>query len=66
MSSLEDKLFTWQFGTFGIILTRRTILYAVMIITGMLFLYVFILVEENALQIHTFNSSGITWASYLG
>ena len=46
MSSLEDKLFAWQFGSFGIILTRRTILYAVMILTAMLSIYVFILVEE--------------------
>ena len=63
MSSLEDKLFTWQFGTFGIILTRRTILYAVMVITGILFFYVFILVEGATL--HNFHSSGITWSSYL-
>lgn len=63
MSSLEDKLFTWQFGTFGIILTRRTILYTVMIITAALAIYVFILVEETALL--KFHNSGITWAGYL-
>ena len=45
-SSLEDRLFTWNIGTFGVILTRRTILYAVMILTGALSIYVFILVEE--------------------
>lgn len=45
-SSLEDKLFTYQIGNFGLILTRRTILYAVMILTGALTIYVFILVEE--------------------
>ena len=63
LSSLEDRLFTWQVGTFGIILTRRTILYFVMVITGALSIYVFILVEDAAL--HNFNSSGLTWPSYL-
>ena len=47
-SSLEDKLFTWQFGSFGIILTRRTILYFVLVLTGCLSIYVFILVEDAA------------------
>jgi len=46
-SSLEDKLFTYEFGKCGIILTRRTILYAVMVLTGFLTIYVFILVEEG-------------------
>ena len=53
-SSLEDKLFTYEFGKCGIILTRRTILYAVMVLTGFLTIYVFILVEEGQ---HNFNSS---------
>jgi len=63
MSSLDDKLFTWQFGTFGIILTRRTILFAVMAISAGLAIYVFILVEESNMA--NFKASGITWASYL-
>ena len=45
-SSLNDKLFTWQIGSFGVILTRRTILYMVMVIIAFLSIYVFILVEE--------------------
>ena len=45
-SSLNDKLFTWQIGSFGVLLTRRTILYMVMVIIAFLSIYVFILVEE--------------------
>ena len=63
MSSLEDKLFTWQFGTFGLILTRRTILYAVLCITAGLAIYVFVLVEESNLV--NFTNSGVSWAMYL-
>ena len=62
-SSLEDKLFTYEFGSVGIILTRRTILYAVMLLTGCLTIYVFILVED-ANHGH-FISSGISWEKYL-
>ena len=45
-SSLDDKLFTWTFGKCGVILTRRTILYCVIVLVGFLSFYVFILVEE--------------------
>jgi len=62
-SSLDDKLFMWNIGNFGIILTRRTILYAVMIIFGALTIYVFILVEES--QHAHMVISGITWEKYL-
>ena len=62
-SSLEDRLFTWNIGTFGVILTRRTILYAVMILTGALSIYVFILVED-ANHGH-FRASNLTWPTYL-
>mmetsp|Transcript_4101 Transcript_4101/g.5035 ORF Transcript_4101/g.5035 Transcript_4101/m.5035 type:complete len:195 (-) Transcript_4101:336-920(-) len=62
-SSLDDKLFTWTVGSFGVILTRRTILYFVMVITGVLSIYVFILVEDA--NHHQFHNSGITWQGYL-
>ena len=47
-SSLDDKLFTWSFGKCGVILTRRTILYCVIVLVGILSFYVFILVEDAA------------------
>merc|ERR1711971_624647 len=46
-SSLDDKLFQYEFGSFGIIMTRRTIMYILMVLTGALILYVFILVEDS-------------------
>ena len=64
MSSLEDRLFAWQFGSFGIILTRRTILYFVMILTACMSIYVFILVEEAHIHDHPI-SYDITWDKYL-
>ena len=50
-------------GRCGIILTRRTILYAVVILVGAMTLYVFVLVEEE--RQHNFLSSNITWDKYL-
>lgn len=46
-SSLDDKLVSYEVGQLGIILTRRTLLYMVLIITTCLAIYVFILVEEG-------------------
>jgi len=46
-SSMEDKLVSWQIGKFGIILTRKTLLYMVIVLTGCLAIYVFVLVEER-------------------
>ena len=40
-------MFSFSIGNFGVILTRRTILYIVMVLTTMLAIYVFILVEET-------------------
>ena len=45
-SSLDDKLFQYECGKVGIIMTRRTIMYILMVLIGCLTLYVFILVEE--------------------
>ena len=46
-SSMEDKLVSWQIGKFGIILTRKTLLYLVIVLTACLAIYVFVLVEEQ-------------------
>jgi len=46
-SSMEDKLVSWQIGKFGIILTRKTLLYLVIVLTGCLAIYVYVLVEEQ-------------------
>ena len=63
LSSLEDKLFQYEYGKCGIILTRRTILYFVMILTLLLTLYIFILVEDA--NIHNITISDLTWGKYL-
>jgi hypothetical protein len=63
LSSLDDKMFSFSIGNFGVILTRRTILYIVMVLTTMLAIYVFILVEETVNHEITAISS-ITWAGY--
>ena len=46
-SSMEDRLMAIQIGSFGIILTRKLLLYAALVLTAMLSIYVFILVEEH-------------------
>ena len=63
LSSLDDKLFTYQCGKAGIILTRRTILYTVMVLVACLSIYTFILVEDH--QHHQLKLSGISWETYL-
>ena len=45
-SSMDDKLMALQVGSFGIILTRKLLLYMVLVLTAILSIYVFILVEE--------------------
>ena len=80
-SSMDDKLLAIQLGSFGIILTRKLLLYMVLVVTAMLTIYVFILVEEA--HIHEAGKyctilfrklnpgcfivpiTGITWVSYL-
>jgi len=46
-SSLEDKLLTFQAGKFGIILTRRYLLYIVLSLTCGMAIYLFILTESG-------------------
>ena len=48
LNSLEDKVIAKNVGNFGIILTRRYLLYIAMIIAAFLGIYTFILVEEKA------------------
>lgn len=48
LNSLEDKVIAKNIGNFGIILTRRYLLYIVMVIAAFLSIYTFVLVEENA------------------
>ena len=69
-------MFSYQIGNFGIILTRRTLLYIVCVLTTFLAIYVFILVEEGHnheisklfahLLTHLCSAaiSSITWAGY--
>ena len=45
-SSMDDKLMAFQIGSFGIILTRKLLLYMVLVLTAILSIYVFVLVEE--------------------
>ena len=45
-ASMEDKLVAFQIGSFGIIFTRKLLLYMALVVSAMLTIYVFILVEE--------------------
>ena len=47
LNSLEDKVIAKQVGSFGVILTRRYLLYIVMVIAAFSGIYTFILVEEQ-------------------
>lgn len=44
---MEDKVLTYSFGKFGIILTRRMLMYLVMVMTAVLAIYAFVIVEEG-------------------
>jgi len=46
-SSMEDKLVTLQLGKFGVILTRRLLLYTALIVTAMLAIYTFVWIEAS-------------------
>ena len=75
-SSMDDKLMALQVGSFGIILTRKLLLYMVLVLTAILSIYVFILVEEkhmhdggkshlSLLKFHCIVPiTPITWKSY--
>ena len=62
LNSLEDKVIARNIGNFGIILTRRYLLYIVMVIAAFLGIYMFILVEEKAHD-HRIISK-LTWDEY--
>lgn len=48
LNSLEDKVIAKKVGNFGIILTRRYLLYIAMVIFVLLSIYTFILVDSKA------------------
>ena len=49
LNSLEDKVIAKKIGNFGIILTRKYLLYIAMVVALCMSIYTFILVEENVL-----------------
>lgn len=60
---MDDQVLTLKLGNFGVILTRKMLFYAVLVITACLAIYVFILVESG----HTHDArpiSAITWAAF--
>lgn len=63
LNSLEDKVIAKNIGGFGVILTRRYLLYIVMVLAAFMSIYMFILVEES---VHDHRKiSNITWDDYL-
>lgn len=71
---MEDKVVSIELGKFGIILTRRLLLYLVMVVTSILIIYVFVIVEEghnhtigecrNLPLIFVVPITGIFWSSF--
>jgi len=49
---MQDEVLTFKVGTFGVILTRKMLFYAVMVVTAMLAIYVFVLVESEHVHAH--------------
>ena len=47
LNSLEDKVIAKKVGNFGIILTRRYLLYIAMVLAAFMSIYMFIMVEEK-------------------
>ena len=45
-NSMEDQVMTFSVGKIGVILTRKMILYAIMVVTAMLAIYAFVWVES--------------------
>lgn len=62
LNSLEDEVIAKKVGNFGVILTRRQLLYMVMVIFAGLGIYMFILAEENAMMNR--QTSSVTWEKY--
>jgi len=63
MTSMEDKLVSLQIGNFGVILTRRFLLYIVMVLSAAMAIYLFVLNEEG-INHEARPISGITWNRY--
>ena len=59
---MEDKVIAKNIGNFGIILTRRYLLYIVMVIAAFLSIYTFVLVEETAHEHRRI--SALTWEQF--
>ena len=64
LNSLEDEVIAKKVGNFGVILTRRQLLYMIMVIFAGLGIYTFILMEENAIMNRT--TSDVSWEKYKG
>jgi len=47
ISSMDDQVLTFSVGTFGVIFTRKMLLYAACVITACLAIYVFVLVDAT-------------------
>ena len=62
LNSLEDKVIARNVGSVGIILTRRYLLYIVMVLGALLSIYMFVLVEENAHDHRRI--SNLSWESF--
>mmetsp|Transcript_1941 Transcript_1941/g.3358 ORF Transcript_1941/g.3358 Transcript_1941/m.3358 type:complete len:172 (+) Transcript_1941:403-918(+) len=62
LNSLEDKVIAKKVGGVGVILTRRYLLYIVMVIFSFLSIYMFVLVEEKAHEFHLI--SDLTWDQF--
>lgn len=73
-NSMEDKVMTFSVGKVGIIVTRKMMMYAIMVTTAMLAIYAFLLVETSHnheigklfcfINIDIAPISGITWAAF--
>ncbi len=62
LNSLEDEVIAKKIGDFGIILTRRSLLYLVMVLFTALGIYVFIQAEESMMMNR--EVSNISWEKY--
>lgn len=62
LNSLEDKVIAKKVGNFGIILTRRYLLYIAMVVAALLSIYTFVLVDSRA-HLHR-RISDVTWPAY--
>lgn len=60
---MDDKLLSIQIGKFGVIFTRRQLFYCVIVLSAMMAIYLFILVEEG-INHEIVPISAISWAAY--